>query len=375
MAVPVHLQRPQCELGTERGRLGVHPVGTAEDGHVCELDGPAAQGLDQLAGRHTRRSAAAASATLSAVSTTSDEVNPKWIHDPSGGPIRSCTTSTNAATSWSVTRSTLVDGPHQLGVDDRRPLPARRRRAGRYHPATFLTLGRQELDLEPPGQAGLVGEQGGHVGRGVSGDHGAPPTDSECPVAVFGDVVAELHPRPAHPLGRSIGAGPGLAQGRRQGAQPEHPSARRGEAVNPAPRRAGVENAGTGHRLGQLAVGTETGDGVPGAMWSRVPFGGQHHADGGVGDETRRLRQATLRHAAQQCDRVRSQPGQHDLRLGIAEAHVVLEDLRTLGREHEPRRTGPPGTRSRRPGARPRGSTASSTRWSTVGSSISGTPE
>ena len=41
----------------------------------------------------------------SAVSTTSDDVSPKWIHEPAGGPMRSCTTSTNAATSWSVVRS------------------------------------------------------------------------------------------------------------------------------------------------------------------------------------------------------------------------------------------------------------------------------
>ena len=34
---------------------------------------------------------------------------------------------------------------------------------------------------------------------------------------------------------------------------------------------------------------------------------------------------------------VARRPGQHDLRLGVAEPHVVLDDLRAVGREHEPR--------------------------------------
>jgi hypothetical protein len=41
----------------------------------------------------------------SAVSTTSLEVSPWCTHLPAGGPIAVWTTSTNAATSWSVTRS------------------------------------------------------------------------------------------------------------------------------------------------------------------------------------------------------------------------------------------------------------------------------
>ena len=47
---------------------------------------------------------AAAICSASAVSRTSDEVRPKWIQRPPG-PALSCSTSTKAATSWSVTRS------------------------------------------------------------------------------------------------------------------------------------------------------------------------------------------------------------------------------------------------------------------------------
>ena len=52
-----------------------------------------------------RRSVASRNAQQPAVSTTSDDVSPKWIHDDAGGPIAACTTSTNAATSWSVIAS------------------------------------------------------------------------------------------------------------------------------------------------------------------------------------------------------------------------------------------------------------------------------
>ena len=56
----------------------------------------------RAAGRIT--SPAARICSASAVSSTSDEVRPKWIQRPAG-PAEAASTSTNAATSWSVTRS------------------------------------------------------------------------------------------------------------------------------------------------------------------------------------------------------------------------------------------------------------------------------
>jgi hypothetical protein len=49
-------------------------------------------------------SPAARSCSASAVSSTSEEVRPKWIQRPEGPALR-LRTSTKAATSWSVTRS------------------------------------------------------------------------------------------------------------------------------------------------------------------------------------------------------------------------------------------------------------------------------
>jgi hypothetical protein len=53
----------------------------------------------------TTISPAAVSWSASAVSSTSLEVRPKWIQRPACGPALALSTSTNAATSWSVTRS------------------------------------------------------------------------------------------------------------------------------------------------------------------------------------------------------------------------------------------------------------------------------
>ena len=52
----------------------------------------------------TRTSPTARSCSASAVSSTSEEVSPKWIQRPAS-PAEAASTSTNAATSWSVTRS------------------------------------------------------------------------------------------------------------------------------------------------------------------------------------------------------------------------------------------------------------------------------
>ena len=60
------------------------------------------EGRDEPSRSASRTSAALVRVAHSAVSTTSEEVSPKWMCEPAGAPMRSWTTSTKAATSWSV---------------------------------------------------------------------------------------------------------------------------------------------------------------------------------------------------------------------------------------------------------------------------------
>ena len=70
----------------------------------------------------------------------------------------------------------LGDRGHQAGVDHRGPPPDLPGVGLGDHAHLGQPLDGQELDLEPAGQAGLVAEEGGHVGRAVAGDHRpAPP--------------------------------------------------------------------------------------------------------------------------------------------------------------------------------------------------------
>ena len=96
--------------------------------------------------------------------------------EPAGGPIASWTTSTNAATSWSVTASRSCYGVDERGVDDRRPLAAGRGVARRGPRRARPRLDGEQLDLEPEPEPRLVGEQRRHLRHRVAGDHG-PPDD------------------------------------------------------------------------------------------------------------------------------------------------------------------------------------------------------
>ena len=105
LAVAVQLERPHRELVAERRRLGVDAV-RAPDASTCRGAASARRftTAEQRSSRASSRSAARAELQRrSPVSSTSEDVRPKWIQRPSG-PIDSATTSTNAATSWRVTR-------------------------------------------------------------------------------------------------------------------------------------------------------------------------------------------------------------------------------------------------------------------------------
>ena len=76
----------------------------------------------------------------------------------------------------------------------------------------------------------------------------------------------------------------------------------------------------------------------------RVVLGGQHHGDGGVGLELEVAgHQAALGHLQQQLGQVLVQQLHHDLGLGVAEPHVVLQQLRAPGRPHDAQEQHAPG--------------------------------
>ena len=96
------------------------------------------------------------------------------MYEPAGAPMRSCTTSTNAATSWSVTFSRSSTSATKTSSTVGRLGPAGGRVVRRHDAQGGLRLGGQQLDLEPEREAGGVAEQRGHVGRRVARDHPAP---------------------------------------------------------------------------------------------------------------------------------------------------------------------------------------------------------
>ena len=105
-------------------------------------------------------------------------------------------------------------------------------------------------------------------------------------------------------------------------------------AVTIAPSRSAVPawktSAPAGRRPGRRSHRRSTS--------SRIAARGEHDADGGarvpVGLGAGEA--AGLGRRQQQLEQVRAQARQHDLRLGIAEAHVELEHLRAVRAEHQP---------------------------------------
>ena len=87
--------------------------------------------------------------------------------------MRSWTTSTKAATSWSVTRSrSATAATIEASTTGARSRTRRASSAG-ITPSAGPGGDRLDLDLEPHAEAGLVGEEGGHLRPGVAGDHEA----------------------------------------------------------------------------------------------------------------------------------------------------------------------------------------------------------
>ena len=96
--VALCLHREPGELDAERRRLGMHAVGASDADAVDMLARALAERRDKSRAPVSTISPAARSCSAVAVSSTSLEVRPKWIHRPAS-PADALSTSTNAATS------------------------------------------------------------------------------------------------------------------------------------------------------------------------------------------------------------------------------------------------------------------------------------
>ena len=132
----------------------------------------------------TITSPARRSCRASAVSSTSDEVRPKWIQRPAG-PADPLRTSTKAATSWSVTAS------RSFTASTVKVAPRIASRSASGGPSERLR--RCHLHVAPGGHPGLVGPELAELRAGVAGDHARHPRVRAR--AVRAGLVAEL---PAH---------------------------------------------------------------------------------------------------------------------------------------------------------------------------------
>ena len=166
LGVAVGLEREAGELDAERGRLGVHAVRAADAQRVGVL----ARALGQRVAASSRapgRTTSPARAQLQRQRRVEHVGGRQPVVDPAPGLARRRrdSTSTNAATSWSVTfsRSCTASTVNVARADRLEVVRASARRAPR-RPATSTS--RQRL------HAGLVGPDGAELGAGVARDHG-----------------------------------------------------------------------------------------------------------------------------------------------------------------------------------------------------------
>ena len=153
IAIAVELKRPTGKLQTEGGRLGVHAV-RPTDRHRARGTRTHVRRRPRTL-RRARLSTsrpASCTASASAVSSTSEDVSPKWIQRPSG-PTCSASASTNAATSWFVTRSSSATRSRPRSVharSDRRDDRSAKRHRSRSTRREPRALPRASARASPP---------------------------------------------------------------------------------------------------------------------------------------------------------------------------------------------------------------------------------
>ena len=224
---------------------------------------------------------------------------------------------------------------HEDVVHRRRLGPAGRGVLCRDHTQRGLGLGGQQLDLEPHGETGRVAEERGHVGWGIARDH-----RSSCRPAAAAAAMSRRIRRPSQSMraGHRVGVAPGLGQGRGHRRHVEHPAAGRVEAgVRVVPACAGMEDGHTLDRRDRLARAGQALDGVAQARRVGVAGRGQYDAHGGVAREFRWLHlvERAVRRGEEEGGGVGLEQRQDHLGLGVTEAHVVLDHLRSVLGQHE----------------------------------------
>ena len=214
-AVTPHLERPERELGPEVVGSAWTPCVRPTIGVPRCSRARAAMAASSSSTAVNRRSHARTRVTDRAVSTTSLEVRP-WHPGPVGeaDPLLD---------DVDEGRDIVLGGPLPLldgGDVEAAALPDRRGCLGRDHAQLGLGLDGQQLDLEPGGVAGLVGEEIRHGCQGVSGDQGRVPPCRHCTCGT--DV----------PRGRHEGAGACTRSNRRRPCKRARSTSRRVPSAN-----------------------------------------------------------------------------------------------------------------------------------------------
>ena len=125
-----------------------------------------------------------------------------------------------------------------------------------------------------------------------------------------------------------IGFFHGFPQGRRRCGHAEHSSARRNEFAFFVRFRAGKQNI-VCHVFGK-------GDRAARFIRRGISVGRQHDACARAVRKFRfRFRKGAVRYRLHHGEEIGFQKGQNDLRFGISETAVVLDDLRSVFRQHE----------------------------------------
>ena len=335
----IDLEGPAGELQPERRRLGVDASGSGPSSPCRPRPGrgatSAAMSAVAVARAGARRPPGAGA--RAPVSTTSLLVRPRWRKRPSG-PTVSATWLTNAMTSWSVVCSISAI----RSTSTRARASMRRERVGRDEAAAGLGAGDRELDPEHRLEAGLLGPDRAHLGQRVARDHrrgsdrhrrrrARPMSWRRCE-----PVERDRRPRRARRRrARPRRSGP-AADDREDPAAVRLERRRRRRVAGP-----GVEDeCARAPRASRPVDRGRRGAGRPGS-----PPPARTIADGRARAGPARRRRAARptgpsgrrgRPRAGAARARRPRRGRIDLRLGVAEAGVALEQDRAVGGQHQP---------------------------------------
>ena len=170
-AVAIDLERPEGDLGAERGRLGVNAVGAADHHGVAVLPGEAHHGgqqlrrcLDQEIGGVAQRPAQRG---VDDIGRGEAVVDPRrrWCTDRRLDDID------EGSDVVIGDRFAIEHGLHELVVGHGRLLAAGGGILGRNDPERGVALGGEQFDFEPTTESLGIGPHSVHFGGGVARNH------------------------------------------------------------------------------------------------------------------------------------------------------------------------------------------------------------